>query len=197
MKKSFGGVITSCRFHSTIHRLSPNTLLSHSILRASQLQKCFFHFPYTQHLHILPWYTTLAHPTVIHNTCTSYRDTQHLHILPWYTTPAHPTLIHTHSRDVGCSLLTSMERFSSNLSVWSRETSLTGCSVVLETLLKLQPRFWTLQKFLTKALHFRCVSPLRHLDRDNNFPVSPFHFLCSWPAPPTVGFSPLAVCANN
>jgi hypothetical protein len=91
------GSVTSRWSHSPIRRLSPNTLLSHSILRASQQQKCFLCF-----------------------LC--------------YTTPAHPTLIDTHCRSAGCSLLTLMERSSSNLSVFNRETSLTGCSVILETL---------------------------------------------------------------
>ena len=39
-------------------------------------------FPAAKMLFSFPVYTTPAHPTVIHNTCTSYRDTQHLHILP-------------------------------------------------------------------------------------------------------------------
>jgi hypothetical protein len=92
MNKSFGGwgdCVTPSRSRSPIRRLSPNTLLFHSILGASQQQKCFLCFPY-------------------------------------YTTPARPTVIHAHWRDAGCSLLTSMERSSCNLSVWSRETSLTG-----------------------------------------------------------------------
>ena len=101
-----------------------------------------------------------------------------------YTTLSCPTLTHARTHERRWTLLTWIKRFSSNLSVWSRKTTLTGRSAAVETLLN--SFHWGFGHYKThdETLHFqtRAVSSpfwVGLLQRGSLFFV-----LCSWPGHP-------------